>query len=219
MLSSGHTLMSPCTFPLKHLALGLVTLLPFQCFTVHLIWTSLVQEFINEQDEKLKDLKKQLGDEVYNAVTSALKEINEYNPSGRYITSELWNYAEGRRASLQEGVDFILKQWKIKKQRMEDWRLVFNVCHRSLYGWNFLFFFRGWYPPNLSISILFLQLCMANLVDLPKSQRRTAVTSLVMSGPGVLLNKWLTWRRTLPLDVFICFVHQLWSLIRHYLLV
>ncbi|CAB4270802.1 unnamed protein product [Prunus armeniaca] len=78
------------------------------------------KEFINEQDEKLKDLKKQLGDEVYNAVTSALKEINEYNPSGRYITSELWNYAEGRRASLQEGVDFILKQWKIKKQRMED---------------------------------------------------------------------------------------------------
>ncbi|BBG97979.1 Factor of DNA methylation 1 [Prunus dulcis] len=78
------------------------------------------------------------GDEVYNAVTSALKEINEYNPSGRYITSELWNYAEGRRASLQEG------------------------------------------------------LCIASLVDLPKSQRRTAVTSLIRSGPGVLLNKWLT---------------------------
>ena len=77
------------------------------------------KEVISVEDEKLKDLMKELGEEVYNAVTSALTEINEYNPSGRYITSELWNYKEGRRASLKEGVTFILNQWKTKKRRME----------------------------------------------------------------------------------------------------
>ncbi|KAM3698029.1 hypothetical protein ACB098_06G158100 [Castanea mollissima] len=75
------------------------------------------QQVIDEEDEKLNDLRKELGDEVYNAVTAALMEINEYNPSGRYIISELWNYPEGRRATLEEGVMFILKQWKVAKRK------------------------------------------------------------------------------------------------------
>jgi len=58
-----------------------------------------------------------MGEEVYKAVVAALKEINEYNPSGRYITSELWNYAEGKRATLQEGVKVLLKQWKLNRQK------------------------------------------------------------------------------------------------------
>lgn len=57
------------------------------------------------------------GEEVYNAVTAALFEINEYNPSGRYIISELWNYDEGRRASLKEGVEVLLQQWKFQKRK------------------------------------------------------------------------------------------------------
>ncbi|XP_042504376.1 protein INVOLVED IN DE NOVO 2-like [Macadamia integrifolia] len=75
------------------------------------------QEIINEEDEKLKSLKNDLGDEVFKAVTTALKEINEYNPSGRYITSELWNFKEGRKATLKEGVSFILRQWKTYKRK------------------------------------------------------------------------------------------------------
>ncbi|XP_056685127.1 factor of DNA methylation 1 isoform X1 [Spinacia oleracea] len=51
-------------------------------------------EVINEEDEKLKLLKVQWGDEVYKAVTMALLEINEYNPSGRYVVKELWNYRQ-----------------------------------------------------------------------------------------------------------------------------
>lgn len=76
-----------------------------------------VQEIIDENDDKLKDLKNQLGDEVYKAVTTALMEMNEYNPSGRYIIPELWNFKEGRKASLKEGVVFMLNKWKPLRKR------------------------------------------------------------------------------------------------------
>ncbi|WJX64011.1 hypothetical protein P8452_48838 [Trifolium repens] len=75
------------------------------------------QEDIDDEDEKLKGLKNEMGEEVYKVVVTALKEINEYNPSGRYITSELWNYAEGKRATLQEGVRVLLKQWKLHREK------------------------------------------------------------------------------------------------------
>ncbi|KAK7300722.1 hypothetical protein RJT34_11571 [Clitoria ternatea] len=52
------------------------------------------QEIIDDEDEKLKGLKNEMGEGIYKAVTAALIEINTYNPSGRYITSELWNYQE-----------------------------------------------------------------------------------------------------------------------------
>ncbi|XP_028798727.1 protein INVOLVED IN DE NOVO 2 [Neltuma alba] len=70
------------------------------------------QEVINDEDEKLKSLRKDLGDGAYEAVVAALTEINEYNPSGRYIIRELWNYKEDRRATLRDGVAFLLKYWK-----------------------------------------------------------------------------------------------------------
>ncbi|GAB2210917.1 hypothetical protein Droror1_Dr00016206 [Drosera rotundifolia] len=78
------------------------------------------QEILDVEDEKLKNLKKDWGDEVYKAVTNALMEINEYNPSGRYIITELWNNEERRKATLQEGVSFLLNKWKIKRQRGMD---------------------------------------------------------------------------------------------------
>ncbi|CAI9092386.1 OLC1v1027608C1 [Oldenlandia corymbosa var. corymbosa] len=74
-------------------------------------------ETINESDEKIQELKKTFGADVYNAVSTALLEINEHNPSGRYITSDLWNYAEGRRATLKEGVKYLVKKWKLHDQK------------------------------------------------------------------------------------------------------
>lgn len=76
-----------------------------------------MQEIIDETDEKLNSLRDELGDEVHDAVATALKELNEYNPSGRYPVPELWNFKEGRKASLKEGVEHLMRQWKLSKQK------------------------------------------------------------------------------------------------------
>ncbi|XP_059440371.1 protein INVOLVED IN DE NOVO 2-like [Corylus avellana] len=75
------------------------------------------KEVIHEEDEKLKKLKDEYGDEVFEAVTTALKEMNEYNPSGRYLVPELWNVKQGRRATLKEGVAHLLNKCKLHKRR------------------------------------------------------------------------------------------------------
>ena len=64
-------------------------------------------------------LKEQLGEDVYKAVTTALLEINEYNASGSYVVSELWNNKENRKASITEAIaiQHVLKQWEAQKGR------------------------------------------------------------------------------------------------------
>ncbi|KAG7633723.1 Zinc finger-XS domain [Arabidopsis suecica] len=74
-------------------------------------------EVIDDRDEKLRELKADLGDGPYNAVTIALLEINEYNPSGRYITTELWNFKVDKKATLEEGVTCLLDQWEKAKRK------------------------------------------------------------------------------------------------------
>lgn len=72
---------------------------------------------INEEDDCIKVIKNEWGDEVYDTVVTALTELNEYNPSGRYPVPELWNFKEERRATLGESVEFILRQWKTNKRK------------------------------------------------------------------------------------------------------
>lgn len=75
----------------------------------------LLQQILDEDDEKLQKLKNDWGEEVYKAVETALLEMNEYNAIARYVVPELWNNKEGRRASLKELVQYLLKQIKSLK--------------------------------------------------------------------------------------------------------
>lgn len=77
----------------------------------------MTQEIVNEEDEKLRNLRMEWGDEVYIAVVTALQELNEYNPSGRYVISELWNFKEGRKATLKEVINYIVRNIKILKRK------------------------------------------------------------------------------------------------------
>ncbi|XP_039067519.1 factor of DNA methylation 4-like [Hibiscus syriacus] len=74
-----------------------------------------LQEVIDEDDEKLKELRKKYGDTVFEAVGAALMEMNEYNASGRYPVPEVWNRKEERRATMKEIVEYLIKQLKIHK--------------------------------------------------------------------------------------------------------
>ncbi|KAK2970276.1 hypothetical protein RJ640_021351 [Escallonia rubra] len=74
-------------------------------------------ETVNEDDEMLRSLKQEFGNDVYEAIVTALKEMNEYNPSGRYVVSELWNFKEGRKATLKEVISYILKNLKSLKRK------------------------------------------------------------------------------------------------------
>lgn len=77
----------------------------------------IVQEVLDEDDEKITSLKNECEKDIFAAVVAALNELNEYNPSGRYPVPQLWNNKEKRNATLKEGVEYLLKQWKTHKQR------------------------------------------------------------------------------------------------------
>ncbi|MQM06121.1 hypothetical protein Taro_038946 [Colocasia esculenta] len=74
-------------------------------------------EVINEEDEKLSQLKEDLGDEAYKVVTTALLELNEYNPSGRFAVPELWNFKEDQKATLKEVIQFIFEAMKTLERK------------------------------------------------------------------------------------------------------
>lgn len=76
-----------------------------------------MQEIVDEDDEKLKELRNEYGEAAFEAVTTALMEMNEYNASGRYAVPEIWNLKEGRRASMKEIIQYIIKQLKTHKRK------------------------------------------------------------------------------------------------------
>ncbi|CAH1418203.1 unnamed protein product [Lactuca virosa] len=75
------------------------------------------KEIINEEDGKMVILKSECSDEQYRAVVTALVERNRYHKNGRDLMEEVWNYRENREITLIEGIDYLLKEWKIQKQR------------------------------------------------------------------------------------------------------
>nr|XP_043617497.1 protein INVOLVED IN DE NOVO 2-like [Erigeron canadensis] len=95
---------------------------PFKVITVN----GKSQDNIDEDDEKLKNLRSDMGEKVYDAVTNALREINDYNPSGRYVISELWNFSDAKKATLNEGVSYLLKTGCPKTQETQERCLMKN---------------------------------------------------------------------------------------------
>ncbi len=69
-----------------------------------------MQEQIDEGDKDLQELKTEWGEDVYEAVTKALLELNEVNASGRYAVPEIWSLMADRKASLKEIIQYIIKQ-------------------------------------------------------------------------------------------------------------
>ncbi|KAI0519151.1 hypothetical protein KFK09_006592 [Dendrobium nobile] len=86
---------------------------PFKMVTVD----GKLQEIIQDDDNRLTALKDEFGEEVYEAVSTALLEMNKYNPSGRYVVPELWNFKDERKAALKEVIQYVLKQWKTNKRK------------------------------------------------------------------------------------------------------
>ncbi|KAE8810037.1 hypothetical protein D1007_13359 [Hordeum vulgare] len=75
------------------------------------------KEVVNDEDPRLKQLWIEYGDDVCNAVKTALSEVNEYNASGRYVVSELWNFRKNRKATMKEVLRFIFQQMEVPGKR------------------------------------------------------------------------------------------------------
>ncbi|KAL8115946.1 factor of DNA methylation 1-like isoform X2 [Apium graveolens] len=75
------------------------------------------KEIVNQDDKMLRNLKEEWGNEIHGAVCKALLEMNEYNPSGRYVVPELWNTKEDRKATLKEVISYIVKNVKTPRRR------------------------------------------------------------------------------------------------------
>ncbi|KAL8480455.1 hypothetical protein ACS0TY_027111 [Phlomoides rotata] len=72
---------------------------------------------VKDEDEMLKGMRNEWGDEIYDAVVTALEEVQEYNSSGCYPVPELWNFKENRKAKLEEVINYLFTQLKTPKRK------------------------------------------------------------------------------------------------------
>ncbi|KAF8111896.1 hypothetical protein N665_0071s0035 [Sinapis alba] len=76
-----------------------------------------LKEVVDDEDEKLKKLSEEWGEDVKSAVKTALEELNEFNPGGRYAVPVLWDFEHGRKATLKEGIAHMTQQIKHLKRK------------------------------------------------------------------------------------------------------
>lgn len=70
---------------------------------------------MNEDDERLKELRNECGEMIFVVVIDALLESEEYNPSGRYVVSKLWNFEEDQKASLKEAIKHLIPERSLQQ--------------------------------------------------------------------------------------------------------
>lgn len=79
-----------------------------------------LQSVVDESDPKLTRLRAEYGDAVCEAVKVAVAEINEYTASGGFVKAELWNFREGRKATVTEALREVCRL--SKRRRKHDRR-------------------------------------------------------------------------------------------------
>ncbi|XP_057787842.1 factor of DNA methylation 5-like [Salvia miltiorrhiza] len=72
--------------------------------------TGNLKEVVDEEDETLRGLKHDWGDEVYNAIVTALKELHEYSPGRCNTGAQIWNLKENRKAELDQVIRYVFTQ-------------------------------------------------------------------------------------------------------------
>uniref|UniRef100_A0ACD5VMX3 Uncharacterized protein n=1 Tax=Avena sativa TaxID=4498 RepID=A0ACD5VMX3_AVESA len=90
-------------------------------------WSAMVHGkntvIVSKDNEKLRELKEEHGEEIYTLVTKALDEITEYRSyveehGGEiYGVPELWNYKANRLATSKEAIEYAVKQWMANKNK------------------------------------------------------------------------------------------------------
>ncbi|GJN37494.1 hypothetical protein PR202_gb26459 [Eleusine coracana subsp. coracana] len=79
----------------------------------------VTKEVVDDDDPELKQLLVEYGADVCGAVKTALSKMYEHNPGGRYAVPELWNFDEGRKATVKEGIKYLFRKLRKKRKALD----------------------------------------------------------------------------------------------------
>ncbi|KAM0909025.1 hypothetical protein ACQ4PT_015084 [Festuca glaucescens] len=80
-----------------------------------------IQEIIDDDDPKLRQLQLECSDNACHAMMAALSELNEYSPHRWEIMNEIWNFREGQKATMTEAITCILEQLTVADPGLGGW--------------------------------------------------------------------------------------------------
>ncbi|KAM3346725.1 hypothetical protein ACQJBY_020977 [Aegilops geniculata] len=92
------------------------------------------KDVIDDNDPRLSKLRSDYGDNVCNAVKDGLRELKEYSPDEWRIMNEVWNFQEGRKATMTEVITCILEQLAVVDPglRGKEFKVPPKKCSNSI---------------------------------------------------------------------------------------